>query len=152
MVEILICVLVLSILAAIAAPQFGDASDDAKESQLLANLQVLRQQIALYQLQHNGRLPHLNEKGKASYNQAIERLLGTTDADGKLAADGEYGPYLNVWPANPLVDGKNAAKIAVGTNPWPPRNGKTGWYYCRETGMVSANSETGAEILDPPKD
>jgi general secretion pathway protein G len=152
LVEILICVLVLSILAAIAAPQFSDASEDAKESQLLANIQVLRQQIALYQLQHNGRLPHLNQKGKRSYNKAIQRLLGTTNVDGKLTADGEYGPYINSWPANPLADGKNAAAIQVGTNDWPPRNGRTGWYYCTETGIVSANSETGGEALDPPKD
>lgn len=150
MVEILIVVLLLSIVAAIAVPKFVDAGDDAKESQLRANIDLLRHQIALYQVQHNGLLPHLDAEGRPSYGQAISRLLSKTDVDGQITSDGEYGPYLNVWPANPFVEGPTAAAVRIGLQAWPPRDGRSGWYYCVDNGMISANSETGGEILDPP--
>ncbi|MHC4985475.1 MAG: hypothetical protein ACYTFO_04890, partial [Planctomycetota bacterium] len=119
---------------------------------LRANINLLRHQIALYQLQHNGRLPHLNAKGKPSYGQAIARMLNKTDVDGNITSDGEYGPYVNIWPANPFIEGAKAAAVSVGTDPWPPRNGKSGWYYCTANGLISANSAEGGEVLDPAKD
>ena len=145
-------VALLGILAAIVAPQFSDASEGAKETQLRANISLLRHQIALYQVQHGGRLPHLNEQGQPSYGQAIARLLNKTDVDGRITNDGEFGPYINVWPSNPFVAGPTAAAVRIGTNTWSPRNGQSGWYYCTENGLISANSETGGEILDPPSD
>ena len=42
LVEILIVVIILGILAAIVIPQFTNASQDARESSLLSQLQTLR--------------------------------------------------------------------------------------------------------------
>ena len=59
LVEILIVVIILGILAAIVIPQFTNASQDARESALLSQLQTLRSQIELYKLQHMDKLPDL---------------------------------------------------------------------------------------------
>ena len=151
LVEILIVVVVLGILAAMVIPQFSAASEDAMESQLRSNIRLIRSQIMLYQVEHNGRLPHLNEQGKLSHALVMDRLLSKTDAKGAIAAAGKYGPYLNKWPANPFAEDGVATQIMPGRTPGPLRNGKTGWYYCTATGVVSANSTTGALDLDPDK-
>src|SRR6266699_3339857 len=59
LVEIQIVVIILGILAAIEIPQFTNASQDARESALLSQLQTLRSQIELYKLQHFDKLPDL---------------------------------------------------------------------------------------------
>jgi general secretion pathway protein G len=103
LVEILIVVVILGILAAIVIPQFTDASEQAKESSLVSDLQTMRSQIELYKIQHNGFLPG---EGTATIEQAI---TGLTDIDGVVAAapgTGVYGPYLQKLPKNPFTDGR----------------------------------------------
>ncbi|MHC4561346.1 MAG: type II secretion system protein [Planctomycetota bacterium] len=149
LVEILVVMVILGVLAAIVVPQFVDASDDAKEASLVASIQTMRKQIDLYKLQHGGRGPHVNESGQLDAANGIARLLGRTDKYGALDSNGRYGPYLQSWPANPFCDDAVASLIASGINPKPPRNGVTGWYYHVETCLISANSTTGGEALDP---
>ncbi|MDD5064304.1 MAG: type II secretion system protein [Phycisphaerae bacterium] len=96
LVEILIVVVILGILAAIVIPQFTDASEDAKESALLSNLQTMRGQIELYKAQHNGALPGAGTAAVAA------ALTGRTDVDGAADAAGAYGPYMQKIPANPF--------------------------------------------------
>lgn len=103
LVEILIVVVILGILAAIVIPQFTDASEQAKESSLVSDLQTMRSQIELYKIHHNGALPG---EGGASVEQAI---TGLTDINGDTAAapgSGVYGPYLQKLPKNPFTDGR----------------------------------------------
>ncbi len=103
LVEILIVVVILGILAAIVIPQFTDASEQAKESSLVSDLQTMRSQIELYKVQHNGALPG---EGSASIEAA---LTGLTDIDGTTQAapgDGVYGPYVQKLPLNPFTDGR----------------------------------------------
>src|ERR1043165_2695878 len=59
LVEILIVVIILGILAAIVIPQFTNASQDARKSSLVSQLQTLRSQSELYKLQHGDVLPNL---------------------------------------------------------------------------------------------
>jgi len=59
LVEILIVVIILGILAAIVIPQFTNASQDARKSSLVSQLQTLRSQIELFKLQHGDTLPDL---------------------------------------------------------------------------------------------
>src|SRR5229473_8587221 len=59
LVEILIVVIILGILAAIVIPQFTNASQDARKSSLVSQLQTLRSQIELYKLQHGDAIPDL---------------------------------------------------------------------------------------------
>jgi len=150
LVEVIIVVMVLLILAMVIVPRVLNASDDAKESQLVTDIQTLRRQIDLYKLQHGGKGPHLNERNRNRNNQIVDRMTGRTDADGRLNPDGACGPYLKEWPANPFIaDEDRARRIQVGTRARPPRRDRYGWYYNRNTCLVYANSRTGGESLDP---
>jgi len=52
LIEILIVVVILGILAAIVIPQFTDAAAEASRSNLQSQLQTIRSQIELYNVQH----------------------------------------------------------------------------------------------------
>ena len=52
LIEILIVVVILGILAAIVIPQFTDASQEAMRSSLLTQLQTIRSQVELYNVQN----------------------------------------------------------------------------------------------------
>src|SRR5207248_11238453 len=95
LVEILIVVIILGILAAIVIPQFTNASQDARESALLSQLQTLRSQIELYKLQHMDKLPDL----VTNWNP----LTTKTDSAGAASvAPAAYGPDMKAAPANPI--------------------------------------------------
>ena len=51
LIEILIVVVILGILAAIVIPQFTDASQEAMEASVVTQLQTLRSQIELHNIQ-----------------------------------------------------------------------------------------------------
>ena len=51
LIEILIVVVILGILAAIVIPQFSSASEDAQNSQVRSQLQTVRGQIELFNVQ-----------------------------------------------------------------------------------------------------
>ena len=54
LIEILIVVVILGILAAIVIPQFTNASEDAQNSQVRSQLQTVRGQIELFNVQTGG--------------------------------------------------------------------------------------------------
>ncbi len=95
LVEILIVVIILGILAAIVIPQFTNASQDARESSLLSQLQTLRSQIELYKLQHHDALPDL----VTSWDPMTTK---TSAAGGAPAANDTFGPYMQAAPTNPV--------------------------------------------------
>lgn len=128
LVEILIVVVILGILAAIVIPQFTNASENAKGSSLVSQLQTIRSQLELYQVQHNGTYPDL----VTSWDQ----FTLYTDDDGNTNATKtdvfKHGPYMQQAPRNPLVNGDDAAKSAVA-------DGNTGaWDYDETTGSIKA--------------
>src|SRR6266436_6458456 len=59
LVEILIVVIILGILAAIVIPQFTNASQDARKSNMASQVQTLKSQIELFKLQHHDKAPDL---------------------------------------------------------------------------------------------
>ena len=111
LVEILIVVVILGILAAIVIPQFTNASESAKGSSLLTQLQTIRSQLQLYQIQHNGVFPIAMVDGAADF--AWDQMTQYTDVDGNVQATPddtfEFGPYLQQVPKNPFVAGTTAA-------------------------------------------
>jgi len=137
LVEILIVVVILGILAAIVVPQFSDASDEAKLSSLVSNLQTIRSQIQLYKIQHNGDLPGA---GTASVTDALTKY---TTVAGALAAtqapgDGVYGPYLQKIPTNPFNDSSTITENGtVGDN-------GGGWELNTTTGEFYADDDDDA--------
>ena len=76
LVEILIVVVILGILAAIVIPQFTSASESAKSSSLVSQLQTLRSQFELYQIQHNGDYPTLANLQQETASVTIHQLDG----------------------------------------------------------------------------
>jgi len=137
LVEILIVVVILGILAAIVIPQFTNASETAKASNLRSQLQTIRGQLELYQIEHNGVYPALG----TDWTQ----MTGETDEGGTVAAGSDYGPYLQKDPSNPftanpsttaadestaVADGATALGTAVAT---------VGWVYNRSNGQIKAS-------------
>ncbi|MGB2824245.1 MAG: prepilin-type N-terminal cleavage/methylation domain-containing protein, partial [Phycisphaerae bacterium] len=57
LLEVMIVVVMIAIVAAIAIPRFVDASDEAAEAALAKDLRMVRQQIELFKLHHDGILP-----------------------------------------------------------------------------------------------
>ena len=87
LIEILIVVVILGILAAIVIPQFTDASQEAMEASVRSQLQTIRGQIELYNVQHP----------QAPYDNTT--ALGTFWDN--LVAES----YLQQEPRNPLQGG-----------------------------------------------
>ena len=102
LIEILIVVVILGILAAIVIPQFTDASQQAMESSVVTQLQTLRSQIELHDIQwpltpFNPLVPG----GPVAWDQL------TT------------GDYLQSEPKNPMMNGSATVAGAWGTgNGW----------------------------------
>ncbi len=125
LVEILIVVVILGILAAIVIPQFTSASESAKSSSLISQLQTIRSQLELYQVQHNGSYPTLA--------QLWGNLTTKTEPDSAgTAGNGsgnEVGPYLQQAPKNPFENSSTTAAAAAAG---------VGWEYTAATGGIRA--------------
>ena len=80
LVEILIVVVILGILAAIVIPQFTNASEAAKASSVLSQLQTLRSQVELYKNQHNNEYP--TSDGTLTGTWDWTKMTLKTDIDG----------------------------------------------------------------------
>jgi len=162
LVELLIVVIILAIMSAIAIPQFGSSTEDAKVSSLETNLAELRAAVELYYHQHNSRYP-------GSYDEAdgttaltipadaqaafIAQLTQYTDRNGKVAgvkdATFKYGPYIkkSTLPKNPFLDGTAAVGVVADTTEADITalitvDGTTGWKFYTKTGRVVANDNT----------
>jgi general secretion pathway protein G len=138
LVEILIVVIILGILAAIVIPQFSSASNDARESALASDLQTLRSQLELYNIQHLDKYPdQVSADGGATWTQDtdgdnfVSRLTGTTDEYSQTTGT-TYGPYMQTFPTNAFND-KNTVRIdgaAAGAN-------TDGWHFNTTSGRMS---------------
>ena len=130
LVEILIVVVILGILAAIVIPQFTSASESAKESSLVTQLQSIRSQLELYQVQHNGNYPTLAQLQTPDWNN----LINTTDVNGATAGT-DFGPYLQKAPSNAFTVGTNGtAVVANGSEALT-----AGWTYNETDGDIRAS-------------
>ncbi|MFH1616117.1 MAG: type II secretion system protein [Planctomycetota bacterium] len=121
MTEILIIVVVMGIIAAIAIPQFTNASNEAKISDLAAGLQTIRSQLELYKIQHCHNLPSAR-----SFEEFEAAMTGTIDG---------YGPYVQRIPVNPF-NGLNTVRF---DGPAAPAN-THGWRLDTVSGLFQADS------------
>jgi len=112
LIEILIVVVILGILAAIVIPQFTDASEEANHSNLLSQLQTVRGQIELYNIQNPAN----------AYDSAT--------AVGTFWDPLVMGNYLQHAPKNPLNGSSTVSTSASSTT--------AGWYW----GTVGGNGWT----------
>ncbi|MGA2915090.1 MAG: prepilin-type N-terminal cleavage/methylation domain-containing protein [Sedimentisphaerales bacterium] len=138
LVEILIVVVILGILAAIVIPQFSSASEDAKLSTLLSDLQTVRSQLQLYKLQHKGVFTAITSS--ATF---ITQMTSYTDDSGVVAttqapAAGVYGPYLQKMPKNPFNTTDTSDNVTVVTTGSPAVSTTIGWWFNSTTGTFNA--------------
>jgi general secretion pathway protein G len=135
LVEILIVVIILGILAAIVIPQFTNASQDARKSNLASQVQTLKSQIELYKLQHKDKVPDISAKWDSLiyYSDINGDVTGQlTQPDNTTIPPHNLGPYMQAAPTNPLtassavVDGVGAGKA----------DGTHGWTFDKVTGVV----------------
>ena len=148
LVEILIVVVILGILAAIVIPQFTSASESAKASSLVTQLQSLRSQLELYQLEHNGQYPGSDNASPAAFVSSDDfwaDLTGTTAIDGSAATTGTtYGPYLQKEITNPFTDASLIVAGTLDTNGTltGTATATTGFIYNVDSGKIAAAIET----------
>ena len=137
LVEILIVVVILGILAAIVIPQFTSASEEAKQSSLVSDLQAVRSQIELFKIQHNDQLPGTIPAGSpATFVTAM-----TTNTDQYGAAGGRFGPYMKTIPGNPFVDGTASYAVDEEAGIGNLGGGNCGWHYDTTTGWFQADDD-----------
>ncbi len=135
LIEILIVVVILGILAAIVIPQFTDASQEAMEASVVTQLQTLRSQIELHNIQWPLR--------------PFDPLLDILAPWGQLTTgdplfDPDYtGDYLQSEPKNPMMGGSAVVNAAFGTG--------AGWIWADANGWgvnVYAPNQLDADYLD----
>jgi general secretion pathway protein G len=132
LVEILIVMVILGILAAIVIPQFTQASQEARLSELINNLQMIRTQIELYKIQHSGQLP-----GTAAEMNFVSAMTDYTFADGTPSVAGTprtFGKYLQRVPKNPFTMSND-----VEVSGQEPQFGTSAWFFNTTTGEFRAN-------------
>jgi len=151
LVEILIVVVILGILAAIVIPQFTNASEAARASNLVSQLQSIRSQLELYQLQHNGGYPPVTGMdGTTDPNGfCFDNLLNPTNQAGTIVlatAPGALGPYMQKAPVNPFTANAAAAGAPVtgqvvlaAAAALPVGTAASGWVYNAATGEIRAS-------------
>src|SRR3954468_774596 len=147
LIEILIVVIILGILAAIVIPQFSNASTSAKTSAVQSTAQSLRQQVALYKLQHGDNLPPV-----ATFWNLLTSATDSSGAayTGAVGQDGPFGPYMQSIPANSLNNSTvvvdSATQYSATAVPAVKASGACGWAY-DFTGATGRIYGTGTDSL-----
>lgn len=126
LIEILIVVVILGILAAIVIPQFTNAADEAKVSSVQSQLQTVRGQIELYNVQQGAYPDFANN--------------GWSDLTG--------GAYLQTDPRNAMRD--NATGVVTGTAVIGAVSGGAatdGWYWNTATFLMYAIADDATSTI-----
>ena len=166
LVELLVVIIIIGILAAVAIPQFGDSSTDAKKAALKENLRTFRSAIEKYYVDHNSAYPGVIKTHKttaagaaAAHANAAEAFLkqmttystATGNTCDELSASFPLKPYLKrKLPDNPLpADGAagDPDSVTVGTDTvrlTADASPTTGWKFSSQTGEIIANNTTYA--------
>jgi general secretion pathway protein G len=141
LVEILIVVVILGILAAVVIPQFTSASENARASSLVSQLQTIRSQLELAQIEHEGVYPAitLGDNDPAAWAE----LTSKSDPSSTLAGDyatatggpDEVGPYLQKAPANPFASTGNQTVVEA----FGSAGADVGWVYDQTDGRIKAS-------------
>jgi prepilin-type N-terminal cleavage/methylation domain-containing protein len=139
LVELVIVIVIIGTIAAIAIPRVSNAGKAAALSALQANLTIIRKAIDDYAADHNGRTPNIKHNGDPDANgdNFVERLVETTDIDGKPQAGEPFGPYLRKWVTNPFNDLDD-----VRISDPPAGAGTHGWHYDPLTDEFSADDSS----------
>lgn len=148
LVELLIVVFILGLLAAIALPQFSNATTTAKGSMLADNLRIFRTQVEVFKAQHGGVPPgyaDLDRNTTPTEAQFISHMTMQSDAAGHtdpaaFVGSERYGPYFRSIPKNPLND-KNSVEVLENGATFPTAGDDShGWIFQPSTLTFKADS------------
>ncbi|MDP6379820.1 MAG: prepilin-type N-terminal cleavage/methylation domain-containing protein, partial [Phycisphaerae bacterium] len=128
LVEILIVVIILGILAAIVIPQFTEASEDARLSSLVTNLQTIRSQLLLYKAQHLEVFPGADGDSDTFTDQMKEYTNASGGISATPSSSYPYGPYLQTVPKNPISNSAALRIITVGSTEFAAPTADAGWW------------------------
>jgi general secretion pathway protein G len=144
LVEILIVVIILGILAAIVIPQFTEASNDARVSAMVSDLQTVRSQIELYKVQHLDCHPGTDAAGAWTMPNFKLQLMGKTDSKGNIGTTTDFplGPYLQKFPTNPFNNSDTVIEATGVADPTAQADATNGWWFNHTTGNFGVNSTT----------
>ncbi|MBN1126221.1 MAG: prepilin-type N-terminal cleavage/methylation domain-containing protein [Sedimentisphaerales bacterium] len=134
LMEIFIVVIILCITSAVVVPQFSRASQQARLSEMLSDLQKVRSQLELYKIQHDDLLPGQAEQGGAVDAEQFVAGLTSKDEDG-------FGPYLKRIPRN-VFNGLDTIQFVNDPEAEPCCQVNTGWWLNGATGEFRANDCT----------
>ena len=153
LVELLIVVIILGILAAVAIPQFGSSTDDAKLSTLRSSLGSMRNAVELYYHEHNTVYPGevLETDGTTAttavtcpqaFTYQLSRYSDMTGVTAVGSSAGAKGPYMKkaALPKNPY-NNLDTVKCDIVTNDITSvtTDNTTGWLFYTQTGRFVAN-------------
>ncbi len=127
-VEVLVMAVILGIISRTIVPQFGEASTEAKVSELIDGLEVMRAQLDLYCVQHGDCLPPADSF--ESFEAAMTKKAG------------QYGPYVKKIPTNPFND-LNTVRF----DGEPAGANKAGWRFDTASGLFQADNDAGYAAL-----
>ena len=112
LIELMIVIVILGILAAIATPQFANASSEARRSSVLSMCRSMANQIQVYKLQHGDQLPDL--AAASAGGSHFQPLVAMTVYDGR-----NMGPYAQTVAVNPITEGSTVRNAVTFTNGLP---------------------------------
>jgi len=130
LVEVLIVVVILAVLAATIIPKFASSTNEARTSNAVYNLHVLRSQIEMYRAQHEDIPP--------TVAAISDQLTQETNLTGVPTVGGDYGPYVQMIPDNPFTK-VNTIVDAGDTIPPVAAVDGAGWLYDEDTGQIWIN-------------
>jgi general secretion pathway protein G len=137
LIEVLLVVVIMAVLAGTILPHFLGSTDDAKQSMLKHNMNIIEVQIEIYRTQHQNQYPTLQDGG-------LPQLISATSAAGEIGPAGTsypFGPYILEAPMNPYDGSKNVEAVASpGQKPTDVVSSLGGWQYDETTGAFWPNN------------
>jgi len=134
LMEFLILIIVLAIIASITVPKFSRAAQQARLTDLVSDLQMVRSQIELYKIQHKDLLPGQKTTGGDILEHDFVKAMTVRGSDG-------MGPYIKKVPCNFYVDDsdeRNAVTCVNNVDAYPKGTEGTGWWLNAATGQFRA--------------
>ncbi|QNN24595.1 hypothetical protein HED60_20745 [Planctomycetales bacterium ZRK34] len=134
--DVLATIVVLAVVCTLVGPQFSTASQNPGDAAVAQDLTFLRQQIALYRLQHRDLLPgHIRGANRtADADLVVKQMTQFTDEKGNVSAVRSdrfrYGPYLTGFPMH--------AQTGISVLRLVGSEAAAGWVYDAKSGELTA--------------
>jgi len=133
LIELVIVIVIIGIIGAIAVPRMSRAASGAADSSLVADLNVMRTAIDLYQAEHGGTYP--------TFADFVAQLTTYTNEQGNTNAAKDkthiFGPYLREIPSIKVGPLKGVSTVS------DTAEDGTAWLYDEVSGTIRANYAVG---------